>query len=113
MERSPHADFLTMALEIARHHHEHFDGSGYPDGLRGLAIPLSARIVAVADFFDALTSVRCYKDAVSAEVARSMVLERSGKQFDPVVVSAFEACFDEFQRIFALLGERYAVAVSA
>jgi putative two-component system response regulator len=111
MKRSPHADFLTMALEIARHHHERFDGSGYPDGLRGLEIPLSARIVAVADVFDALTSVRCYKEAVNAEEARAMVLERSGKHFDPVVVRAFEESFGEFQRILARLGERREVAV--
>lgn len=112
MERSPHADFLTMALEIARHHHEHFDGSGYPDGLKGLEIPLAARIVAVADVFDALTSPRCYREADSAEAARAVVLERSGAHFDPVVVRAFDECFDEFKRILALLGDRQPEGVS-
>lgn len=113
IERSSHADFLTMALEIALHHHEWFDGSGYPDGLRGLEIPLSARIVAVADVFDALTSVRCYRDALTVDVARAMILERSSNQFDPAIVCAFEQCFDEFQRIFDRLGERQREAVSA
>ncbi|MEM6458385.1 MAG: HD domain-containing phosphohydrolase [Planctomycetota bacterium] len=91
-------DFLAMATEIARSHHERWDGSGYPDGLAGEAIPLSARIAAVADVFDALTSVRVYKDAFSAEVARSMILEESGRHFDPAVVEAFTACFDDLVR---------------
>ncbi|MEM9882232.1 MAG: HD domain-containing phosphohydrolase [Planctomycetota bacterium] len=90
--------FLAMATDIARSHHERWDGSGYPDGLAGEAIPLSARIAAVADVFDALTSVRVYKDAFTAEVARSMIVEESGKHFDPAVVEAFGACFEDLVR---------------
>lgn len=87
--------FLTMAIEIAHHHHERFDGSGYPCGLSGNDIPLSARIVSVADVFDALTSARVYKDAFSVEVACSMIEEQSGRHFDPVVVDAFLKCLSE------------------
>ena len=97
--------FLDMAIDIARHHHERWDGSGYPDKLIGEAIPLSARIVAVADVFDALTSVRVYKSAFTAEVARSMIIDDSGKHFDPVVIEAFEACFDELCEVRQRTGE--------
>lgn len=83
--------FLMMGAEIARSHHERFDGNGYPDGLAGNDIPLSARIVAVADVFDALTSARCYKSAMLPDVARSMIVEESGAHFDPEIVAAFEA----------------------
>ena len=82
-------DFLVMAIEIARWHHERFDGTGYPHGLKGNLIPLSARIVSVADVFDALTSKRVYKNAIHVERASSMIEEESGKHFDPAVVSAF------------------------
>jgi putative two-component system response regulator len=88
--------FLEMAIDIARSHHERWDGSGYPDGLAGDRIPLAARICAVADVFDALTSVRVYKAAFGPEIARSMILEERGKHFDPALVDAFEACFDSF-----------------
>jgi putative two-component system response regulator len=88
--------FLSMAVDIARYHHERFDGSGYPSGLSGLDIPLAARIVALADVYDALTSVRVYKDAYEPEVARSMILEQEGRHFDPLVVDAFRARFGDF-----------------
>jgi len=78
-----------MGVEIASSHHEKFDGSGYPEKLSGKKIPLSARIVAVADVFDALTSKRPYKAAWSVEKALSVIQEDSGTHFDPVVVSAF------------------------
>ena len=93
---SESGSFLEMAVTIARHHHERFDGSGYPSGLKGEAIPLPARIVALADVFDALTSVRPYKPAYAADHARRLVCEDSGKHFDPVVVSAFKAVFTKF-----------------
>lgn len=89
------AGFLAMAHEIARSHHERWDGSGYPDGLSGEQIPLSARICEVADVFDALTSVRVYKRAFTIDVARSMIMDERGKHFDPGMIDAFEACFDE------------------
>lgn len=82
---------LAMARTIALCHHERFDGGGYPQGLAGEAIPLDARIVAVADVFDALTTRRPYKDAWSTADAVGLIREQSGAQFDPAVVRAFEA----------------------
>jgi len=79
---------LTMAREIALSHHEKWDGSGYPEGLAGEAIPMSARIVAVADVFDALTSRRPYKPAWSVEDALNYIREQSGRHFDPALVDA-------------------------
>ncbi|MBA6292258.1 HD domain-containing protein [Colwellia sp. MB3u-70] len=80
---------LQMAEEVALAHHEKFDGSGYPSNLQGEQIPLSARIVALADFFDAITMDRCYRPAFSDEKALAMVKESSGTHFDPKVVKAF------------------------
>lgn len=91
--------FLSMAIDIARYHHERFDGSGYPEGLSGTDIPLAARIVAVADVFDALTSQRVYKAAISPKVAYDMILEQRGKHFDPDVVDAFVARFEDFLNV--------------
>ena len=88
--------FLRVAAEIARFHHEKFDGSGYPLGLTGQNIPLSARIVAVADVFDALTTQRVYKSAMPAEDARELILAESGHHFDPVIVEAFERQWNHF-----------------
>ncbi len=90
--------FLRMAIEITRHHHERFDGSGYPNGLSGHRIPLAARIVALADVFDALTSRRVYKAAIEPDVARQMIEQGSGRHFDPVIVAAFQACYDRLLR---------------
>ncbi len=91
--------FLNMAAEIAGAHHERFDGSGYPKGLSGTDIPLAARIVALADVYDALTSVRVYKSVVEPEVARSMIVDEAGKHFDPAIVDAFRARFGDFLEI--------------
>ena len=77
--------------EIIRHHHERWDGSGYPDGLAGEAIPLGARLIAVADVYDAMTSDRPYRRALSHEVAVSELIRGSGTQFDARVVEAFLA----------------------
>jgi putative two-component system response regulator len=85
----PGADFLRLARDIAWAHHERWDGSGYPRGLRGEEIPLAARIVTVADVYDALTMKRVYKSAYSHSVARGILIEGSGKHFDPLVVQAF------------------------
>lgn len=91
--------FLKLAREIAHWHHERWDGSGYPDGLTGEAIPVSARLMALADVFDALISVRVYKPAMSMQQARAIIVEDSGHHFDPDVVDAFVALFDEFKSI--------------
>ncbi len=93
--------FLPMARTIARSHHERWDGSGYPDGLAGDDIPVPARLMAVADVFDALISKRVYKDAMSIDQARAIIVEGRGTHFDPDVVTAFEAAFDAFAAIAA------------
>jgi putative two-component system response regulator len=80
---------LSEIIQIVVHHHERYDGAGYPDGLEGGAIPLGARILAVADTYDALTSRRPYRDALEQEEALRILEEASGTQFDPVIVSAF------------------------
>ena len=81
--------FFSDVSRIVQTHHEKFDGTGYPHGLSGNDIPFGARIFAVADVYDALTSARPYKRPFSSKVARSTILEGSGKHFDPEVVEAF------------------------
>lgn len=98
-EKHPENSFIRMGIEIAESHHEKWDGSGYPYGLKGDAIPLSARILAMADVYDALTSVRCYKDALSHEKSREIIIAGTGTHFDPQVVEAFLDCEAEFIRI--------------
>jgi len=87
--------FLTMATLIAQFHHEHWNGMGYPAGLIGGEIPLAARIVTVADVFDALTSVRPYKEAWSPDRAKQLIDDAAGTQFDPEVVAAFDRCYED------------------
>jgi putative two-component system response regulator len=99
LKRHPDNQFLRMGVEVARSHHEKWDGSGYPDGLKGSAIPIAARIVALADVYDALTSKRCYRPAFSHQDTCRMILEGSGTQFDPDVVTAFRAMEGRFRRI--------------
>jgi putative nucleotidyltransferase with HDIG domain len=82
---------LADAAEIVRHHHEHFDGTGYPDGLKGEQIPIGCRIVLVADAFHAITSERSYRRARSKDEALKILRANAGKQFDPVVVTALES----------------------
>ncbi len=91
--------FLRLATEIARHHHERFDGEGYPDRLAGSDIPLGARVAAVADTYDALRSRRPYRPALSHMTAAQIVGATLG-QFDPVLVRAFRECAADFERIF-------------
>jgi response regulator RpfG family c-di-GMP phosphodiesterase len=92
--------FLQTAIEIARHHHERFDGKGYPDRLIGNEIPLSARIVAIADVYDALRSRRIYKPAMSHSVAVQVMVEASPGHFDPALLKAFSHCAGRFEKIF-------------
>jgi response regulator RpfG family c-di-GMP phosphodiesterase len=91
--------FLTLGREIAYHHHEKWDGSGYPQGLSKESIPLSARIVALADVYDALTSKRFYKEAYRHEEARDMIHGLRGSHFDPDVVDAFITLEKHFRQI--------------
>ena len=88
-------EFLGTARDVIRHHHERWDGSGYPDKLSGEGIPLSARIFAVADTFDALTTNRPYRQASTIAQARAIIRQGSGTHFDPAVIEVFEALPDE------------------
>jgi putative two-component system response regulator len=89
LQRFPNVQFLQMARDIAMSHHERWDGAGYPNQLTGRDIPLAARIVALADVYDALTSRRIYRDALTHAQAKALILSERGTQFDPDVVEAF------------------------
>ncbi len=102
-ENTPLA-FLAVAKEIALWHHEKWDGSGYPDGLAGDAIPIPARLMALADVFDAVASRRIYKEAMPFEGVVDLIREASGKHFDPDIVAAFMANLEPFREIL----QRYA-----
>ena len=91
--------FLKVAREIVLYHHERWDGKGYPRGLKGPAIPVSGRLMAIADVYDALISQRVYKLPYSHAEAVSYIMSQRGTRFDPAVVDAFEALQDEFLRI--------------
>ncbi|MEM9366732.1 MAG: HD domain-containing phosphohydrolase [Planctomycetota bacterium] len=95
----PQARFLQVARDIAQSHHERWDGTGYPNGISGSQIPLAARIVAVADVYDALTSQRVYKEAFSHGRARDIIVNDSGTHFDPQLVDAFLRVEKDFIRI--------------
>lgn len=99
-EHGESLSFLGAARSIVRHHHERYDGRGYPDHLAGEDIPATARVVAVADVYDALRRKRFHKPALPHAEAARFILEASGGQFDPVLVQAFAVCQDEFERIF-------------
>lgn len=97
LQKSPGAPFLEMCRDIAGSHHERWDGAGYPEGLKGAEIPLAARLMAVADVYDGLTSERCYRKAMSHDEARTIILDGTGTHFDPAVVNAFQAHEEEFR----------------
>jgi putative two-component system response regulator len=99
-------EFLAMGRDIAYHHHEKWNGKGYPRGLAGEDIPLAARIMAVADVYDALVSKRVYKDAFSHEKAVAIIIEESGTSFDPAVITAFQALEKGFVDIKRLHAEK-------
>jgi putative two-component system response regulator len=92
-------EFLACAKEIALSHQEKWDGSGYPRQLAGNAIPISARLMAVADVYDALTSQRVYRGAMRHDQAIAMIIEGRGTHFDPDIVDAFAEITDEFREI--------------
>lgn len=100
LKRYPKADYLKMSADIARSHHENFDGSGYPDGLKGTDIPLSARIVALADAYDTLVSKKMYKTEWICDMAKSVIFHEKGSHFDPQLVEAFLSCESSFIEIF-------------
>jgi putative two-component system response regulator len=99
------SEVLSMAREVALSHHEKWDGSGYPAGLRGKDIPLSGRIVAVADVFDALTCERPYKKAWTIDEAKAFISDNAGGHFDPDVCAAFSAVIDKIYEIYQLYSE--------
>jgi ribonuclease P protein subunit RPR2 len=88
-------EFLEEAAKVVRSHHERWDGTGYPDGLSGEDIPIAARVFAVADVFDALTTHRPYRPALTLPDARRMIVMGAGTQFDPGVVQAFNSIDDQ------------------
>ena len=97
-------EFLRQAKEIARSHHERWDGTGYPDGLAGDTIPLSARLMAIADVFDALISKRVYKPAITFSEVYRIMQEGRDKHFDPDIIDNFLAGYKEFEAIAAHYG---------
>lgn len=99
LQKAPRTNYLRIAAEIARHHHEKYDGSGYPDGLKGDEIYLASRIFALADVYDALVSKRPYKEPFDHKRARSIIIDGKGKHFDPLVVDAFLKCEQSFIEI--------------
>jgi response regulator RpfG family c-di-GMP phosphodiesterase len=108
-----HDAFLDLGREVAQSHHEQWDGSGYPHGLQGKEIPLSARIVALADVYDALTSYRVYRPAVGHAEAREWIVSNYGSQFDPEVVEAFVAREHDFAKISQQVSEQRAAETAA
>ncbi|MDR0489943.1 MAG: response regulator [Oscillospiraceae bacterium] len=91
--------YLKHAQDICHYHHERWDGSGYPCGLSGIDIPISARTISIVDVYDALVSPRCYKDAFSHERSLRIILDGSGSQFDPVIVSLLPSLSADFRAI--------------
>lgn len=102
--------FLKLACEIAGGHHEKWDGTGYPAGLAGEAIPVSARLMALADVYDALISRRVYKPPFPHEKAAGIIRQGSGSHFDPAVVAAFDACEPAFLEIARRYGDDSEIA---
>ncbi len=98
-ERLGDTNFLNVAKEIAGSHHEKWDGTGYPFGLKGEDIPLAGRMMAIADVYDALVSKRVYKEAFSHTKAKEIILEGKGTHFDPFIVEAFLAIEEDFKAI--------------
>jgi len=106
-------EFLHIAMQIAHHHHEKWDGSGYPDGLKGEAIPLPARLMALADVYDALINRRCYKQGMSFEQATQIIIEGKGSHFDPAVVDAFLKSQDAFIAIAHRYADQHTTTAAA
>lgn len=104
-QRAPDFSMLRMAEEIASSHHEWYDGTGYPNGLRADGIPLSGRIVALSDVYDAVTTKRPYKEAMSHDEAVLIILKSSGTQFDPAIVEAFTRHENDFKALGKALAD--------
>jgi response regulator RpfG family c-di-GMP phosphodiesterase len=102
LKNSP-SHYLQLGATIARYHHEKYDGSGYPEGLKGEEIPLAARIVAVVDVFDALTTMRPYKQAWPLDEALDYLRANAGSHFDPRCIDAFLRRLDEIRMVYGQL----------
>jgi putative two-component system response regulator len=100
LDKYPHNRFIKMGIAIALHHHERWDGKGYPNGLAADKIPLSARIMSVVDVYDAVRSKRCYKPSVAHNETCEIIVSGSGSQFDPDITAAFLEIQDEINRIY-------------
>ena len=105
-QRLGSCNFLSMARDIAQGHHERWDGKGYPNGISREEIPFAARVVAIADVYDALASKRVYKDAYPHEKCVQLIAEASGTQFDPELTDAFLKVNGRFREIAARFGDR-------
>ena len=106
IDKVPDSDYLYEAKNLAMYHHEKWNGKGYPSGLAGEDIPLSARVMAVADVFDALISNRCYKKGFPYEKAFGIIREERGRQFDPKIVDAFFAAEDQILEVADKFSEK-------
>lgn len=106
----PHNEFIKMGIDIAKYHHERWDGSGYPCGLVGAEIPLSARIMALVDAYEALRARRPHKEPFSHQKAKQLILDGCGSSFDPQVVEAFCSIEEDFAAIYARAAELTAIA---
>ena len=96
----PENSFIQMTIDITKYHHEKWNGAGYPCGIAGESIPLSARIMAVADVYDALRSARPYKESLSHQKSCEIILSERGQHFDPKVIDAFSTVKNAFEQIF-------------
>jgi putative two-component system response regulator len=108
-EQYPSQSFIKCGMEVAYGHHEKWNGDGYPLGLQGESIPLVARILALVDVYDALTTRRVYKPPFSREQAKNIIIKGSGSHFDPVIVNAFLSNEGEFYKI----AEQYADVIES
>jgi putative two-component system response regulator len=107
LERYPDNTFLRMGIEIARYHHERWDGAGYPEGVAAERIPLSARVMAVVDVYDAFRSDRCYRSGLTHEATRAIILDGKGTQFDPMIAGKFEELEATFREIYEATARRH------
>lgn len=107
LDRYPDNTFLRMGIDIARYHHERWDGRGYPEGIAGGRIPLSARVMAVADVYDAFRSDRCYRSGLTHEATRAIIQDGRGTQFDPIIADTFSDLEETFRQIYEATARRH------
>ena len=109
MDEFKTGSYMQIGFQLVKHHHENWDGSGYPEGLSGENIPLSARIMAVADVYDALRSERSYKKSFSHEKTMSIMIRESGIKFDPEIIDVLKSIHDKFEKNTVLLKSNSAI----